>query len=252
MLMSIWRPRAAAYPPPAGLPPDQNGETMTKPNPFLRFIAIALLGLTAVFTLMGGVGTTCVAFNAEKYDSMLPLVPVKPVFQALVVISIAAALYGIYATVQAVRRRSNAYKAALIFLIVGALSSGVQFYYSLTLRGSTAPNSMRLYLTIFTLAVFLLLRLPPLWKRSGFDVNASGGADNTDAAIGGAALVLGGLLALTTPIWAAPTHTLGGFNYAGIINLPLAAAGLGMILGGAALLWRAKSRRHLIAAKTTS
>lgn len=217
---------------------------MTKPNPFVRFIAIALLGLTAIFTLMGGVGTTCVAFNAEKYDSMIALVPVKPIFQVLVVVSIAAALYGIYATVQAVRRQPGAYKAALIALTVGLLSSGVQFYYSLTLRGSTAPNSMRLYLTAFTLAVFLLLRLPPLWQRSGFDKRASG-PDGSDAAIGGAALVLGGLLTLTTPLWAAPTHILGGFNYAGIINLPLAAAGLAMIVGGGALLWRAKYRKRL-------
>ena len=223
---------------------------MTKPNPFLRFIAIALLGLTAVFTLMGGVGTTCVAFNAEKYDSMIALIPVKPIFQVLVVVSIAAALYGIYATVQAVRRQPGAYKAALIALIIGLLSSGVQFYYSLTLRGSTAPNSMRLYLTAITLTVFLLLRLPPLWHRSGFDTQASD-PDGSDAVIGGAALVLGGLLTLTTPLWAAPTHILGGFNYAGIINLPLAAAGLAMILGGSALLWKTRIQKSLSKVTTT-
>ena len=224
---------------------------MTKPNPFLRFIAITLLGLTAIFTLMGGIGTTCVAFNAEKYDSMIALVPVKPIFQVLVFVSIAAALYGIWATVSAVRRQPGAYKAALITLVVGLLSSGVQFYYSLTLRGSTAPNSMRLYLTAFTLAVFLLLRLPSLWQRSGFDNQASG-PDGSDAAIGGAALVLGGLLTLTTPLWAAPTHILGGFNYAGIINLPLAAAGLAMIFGGSTLLWKARYRRQLRKVTTTA
>jgi hypothetical protein len=163
-----------------------------------------------------------------------------------VVISIAAALYGIFATVQTVRRAAGAYKAAIIFLVVGLLSSGVQFYFSLTLRGSTAPNNMRLYLTAITLVVLLLLRLPPMWGRSGFDSDASGGAAGSDAAIGGGALVLGGLLTLTTPIWAAPTHTLGGFNYAGIIDLPLAAAGLAMIFGGTALLWKAKSRPQLV------
>jgi hypothetical protein len=34
----------------------------------LRVIGIILMGLTAVFTIMGGVGTTCVALNPTGYD----------------------------------------------------------------------------------------------------------------------------------------------------------------------------------------
>ena len=47
----------------------------------LRGVAITLMGLTLVFTLLGGVGTTCVALGAEKYDSMALLVPYKPLYQ---------------------------------------------------------------------------------------------------------------------------------------------------------------------------
>ena len=54
----------------------------------LRGVAITLMGLTLVFTLLGGVGTTCVALGAEKYDSMALLVPYKPLYQVLVVVSL--------------------------------------------------------------------------------------------------------------------------------------------------------------------
>ncbi|NQU30308.1 MAG: hypothetical protein HQ525_06535, partial [Anaerolineae bacterium] len=37
---------------------------------FLRFIGILLMGLTAAFTILGGVGTTCVALDATKYEGM--------------------------------------------------------------------------------------------------------------------------------------------------------------------------------------
>ncbi|MCZ7666958.1 MAG: hypothetical protein M5U34_06915 [Chloroflexi bacterium] len=34
----------------------------------LRIIGIILLGVTAVITLLGGIGTTCVALNAANYE----------------------------------------------------------------------------------------------------------------------------------------------------------------------------------------
>ena len=41
---------------------------------FLLFIGIALMGLTAAFTLLGGAGTTCAAINPTGLgESMAPL-----------------------------------------------------------------------------------------------------------------------------------------------------------------------------------
>lgn len=34
----------------------------------LRIVGIVLMSLTAAFTLMGGVGTTCVALNPTDYE----------------------------------------------------------------------------------------------------------------------------------------------------------------------------------------
>ncbi len=44
-----------------------------KTGAILRIIAIILVGLTAAFTLLGEAGTTCVAFNADKYGRAFAL-----------------------------------------------------------------------------------------------------------------------------------------------------------------------------------
>ena len=207
-----------------------------KPLSFLRVLAIVLLSLTAAMTLLGGIGTTCVAFNAEEYGPrMAALIPVKPIFQILVGISIAAGLYGVYAIVRLAKGAKNGFTQALVFLMVGLAASGVQFYYSATLRGSTAPNNMRLYLTGLTLLIMLLLRLPGLWERLGFEKGAVSGGTARPA--GGAALFACGLVTMTTPAWAAPTHIIDQFNTANVLFWPLLAGGaVLMLLGG--WLWK--------------
>lgn len=219
-----------------------------KPFAFLRVLAIVLLSLTAAMTLLGAIGTTCVAFNAEQYGPrMAVLIPVKPIFQVLVFVSLAAGLFGVYAIVRLARGRGGAYQQALLFLIVGLIASGIQFYYSLTLRGSTAPNNIRLYLTGITLLALVLLRLPGIWQRSGFGEGLSGPGNFRGS--GGAALFLCGLFTMTTPLWAAPTHIIDGWNTVTVLLWPLMAAGaILMALGGLKWLVRPNETRERQAA----
>ncbi len=208
---------------------------------FLRLITIILLSLTAAMTLLGGVGTTCVAFKAEEFGPrMAALIPVKPVFQVLVFVSIAAAVFGIYSIVRLAKNRPGAFNQTAIFLLVGAVSSAVQYYYSFTLRGSTAPNSMRLYLTVFTLVVFLLMRLLKLFGRGG--VEPGKGSTGAMRAAGGAAFVLSGLTVLTTPWWAASTHWINNMNTVNVLFWPLVTVGAGMVLCGGWMLLGLKAR----------
>ena len=202
-----------------------------KPNLILRSLILVLLSLTAAMTLLAAIGTTCVAFNAENYGPRMALMaPVKPVLQVLVFVSLAAGLVGVFSIVQLARSRHNAYQQALSFLLVGLVASGVQFYYSLTLRGSTAPNNVRLYLTGFTLLVLLLTRLPGIWQLSGFGNQQAG--SGTAGGAGGIALLVCGLVVITTPAWAAPTHVIQGNNTANVLFWPLLAVGAGLILVG--------------------
>lgn len=204
----------------------------------LRVIAIILVSVAAAFTLLGGAGTSCVAFAAEKFgDSMAKLVPAKPIFQVLVVISLAAGIYGVLAIVKLVKGKPGSVRSVLIFLLVGGIASGVQYYYSLTLRGSTAPNNIRLYATVLALVVMLILQLPGLREKVDFE---RGGAGGGKSAAGGAALLLSGLLILTTSVWAAPTHVIDGYNTANELFWPLIIIGALCASGGAVLLSRVR------------
>ena len=204
----------------------------------LRGLSFALLGVTVLITLLGAVGTTCVAFGAEKWGPrMAALIPVKPIFQVLVVLSLAAGILGVIALIGLVRRRAGAYRLTLIFLVVGLLTSGVQMYFSATLRGATAPNNFRVYLTAITLVWMLIMRLPGLWARTGFGGSAASG----DSAAGaGVALAITGLVTLTTPLWAGPTHMIDGANTVNVLLWPLMAIGTALLAAGlVAFAWPA-------------
>lgn len=203
---------------------------MTK---LLRSLGIILLAITAVFTFLGGIGTSCVAFRAEEFgENMARLVPVKPIFQVLVVVSIAAALFGIYATILLGRNQRRAYLYALLFLVIGLAASGIQLYYSATLRGSTAPNNVRFYLTAITLLVFMLFRLPGIWQKSGFEGKNINSKQSDSDNPAGLVLFICGLVIITTPLWAAPTHIIGGINTVSLLSLPLLFLGGGMVTAG--------------------
>lgn len=199
-------------------------------NKALRIIVIVLLALTAVFTLLGGIGTACVAFNPlGSSASMAKLAPVQPIFIVLVIVSVAAGLFGIAAAVRLARGQRSAYNWSLIFLIIGGAASAIQFYYSLTLRGSTAPNSFRLYLTLLTLVIFLVLRLPGIWQKAGFEAGQNSGSGGTAA---GLAMILCGLMTLSLPVWGGPTHIVDGFNTVNLLLVPLMAVGSALTIAG--------------------
>lgn len=210
---------------------DQNRR---RPSKILRGIAVTLLGITVAITLLAGIGTTCVAIGAENYGSMAVLVPYKPLYQALVVISVVVGIWGIPVTVSLVRGGEKVYRNALLVLLLGAISAGIQMGVSQSVRGASAPVNMRFFLTLFTLAVFLLLRLPPVWRRVDFAQPQKGGSTG---ALAGTALIVCGTITLTTPLWAGPTHLSPmGDNWVNVLQTPLMVSGSGMLLAGGALL----------------
>ncbi len=205
-----------------------------RPSGVLRSVAIILMAITVFFTIVGGIGTTCVAFGAEKYDSMVGLVPYKPLYQALVFISIAAGIWGVFIVIKLVRGGANVYRNAIIMLVIGAVTAGIQTAVSQAVRGSSAPANIRFYITAFALIVFLLFRIPPIWDQMKFDQSMKKDAKKTAA---GASLFVCGVVALTTYYWTGPTHLA---EWIDIIRIPLLAGGWGMVLTGTALMWVAR------------
>jgi hypothetical protein len=195
----------------------------------LRFTAVVLLGLTASFHLLGGIGTSCVALFAERWDSMAALAPYKWLYLIFVLVTVAVSIFSIQATVWFAKGKGGAYRYAVLILIVDLFVTAAHVVASKALRGSAAPANVRLYLNIFTLAYFLVIGSPRLLpsRPLGDHPGRSGGTSL------GPAFIIMGLALLTVQWWAGPTHTWAdGINYADVWHGQLMAAGWVLVTVG--------------------
>ncbi len=199
----------------------------------LRIIGIVLMSLTAAFTLMGGMGTSCVALNPTGFgDTFAPLAQVQWLYILFVLLGIAIGIMGVRAVVLLVKGTKNAYRCTLIALMAGILVGGIHMAVSRALRGSSMPVDAVVYTTVLTLVVFLLFRIPGVWQ--GVDFEKPVGDKKTGKQAAAIALGAVGLLALSIQFLMSPTHTIGGINYADVWHTALTAIGLALILGGVA------------------
>ncbi len=201
----------------------------TKLGKSLRIVAIILMGLTAVFTLIGGFGTICIAWFPEKYESLAVVAPYKIVYQIATIFTIAAAVGGIWATVRLLRSNKKGYALAVGMLLLGIGTAGLKMYYSNMLRGSVAPTHIRFYLTIVTLILFLILRLPAIWQQIDLDGSDGAGSSGLAASF---IMLFGGIITLTTPIWAGASHMMDGYNLVLVLERPLFIGGGALLLAG--------------------
>ena len=197
----------------------------------LRIVGIILLGLTAVITLLSGIGTTCVALDAAKYE-MDGIAPFQWLYLLYVLAGVVIGVVGIWATVGLVKGKSGAYRLSLIALVLGLLTGGLHMVTSRSLRGSSMPTDFIVYATILTLIVFLLFRLPGIWNM--LNLNRK---DNDISGMGaGVAMIVGGIAALTVQYWAGANHTINGINYADVWHTQIAIIGWLAILPGTVLV----------------
>jgi lysylphosphatidylglycerol synthetase-like protein (DUF2156 family) len=200
----------------------------------VRIVAIVLVALTAIVNVVGGAGTSCAAFTPDKFDSMKALIPLQWLYQLLVVTVIAAGLAGAWTTYTLARAQKNSYVAALVVVLVGMVLAIVQMTASRALRGKSMPTDLRLYVSIVTLLVLLVLRWPGIWQKSGLGGTASGSGSWT-APTGTAAIVMG-LTVLTVPVWVGQSHTFDGFNWVYAWDWQLLLSGALLVLSGIGLL----------------
>jgi hypothetical protein len=204
---------------------------VNKTGKIIRIVAIIMLGMTAGMNLLGGIGTTCVAFssNVGYRLAFKELMDYRWVYQALVVITILIGVAGIWATVKLVRGGKQVFRNSLIILIVGSVFAGVQYFTSMALRGEAAPANVKFYINALTLVIFLAFLIPAIWKKIDFNVPA--GKNETKAGAGLAAIITG-VLTITVFIWAGPSHTFFGQNWTYVFMIPLLIVGSGLSLFG--------------------
>ena len=197
----------------------------------LRIVGILLMSLTAAFTLMGGAGTSCVALNPTGFgDSFAPIAKVQWLYILFVLVTLAIGVMGVRAVVLLVQSKKNAYRYSLIAMLLGILVGGIHMAVSRLLRGSSMPVDAVVYTTVLTLVIFLLFRIPGV--RQGVDFEKPSGDKKTGKQAVAIALGAVGLLTLTIQFLMAPSHTIGGVNYADVWHTALTVIGLALILSG--------------------
>jgi|OpeIllAssembly_1097287.scaffolds.fasta_scaffold02360_4 hypothetical protein len=207
----------------------------------LKIVLALFLGASTVMTLLGAVGTACLAWNGDKYGPPFKwIVAAMPMYQVLVYVSLVAGVALAIVTYAFLRGDKWFYLGSLIFLIVGGGAAAYQMYLTSSLKGvsffQTAPTNVRFYITVATLIAFLIVRFPGIWNK--FGLGGSGGKASFTTPTG-AAFVLMGVMLMTAPLWASPEHVIDGFNYVTTLQVPLLVDGLALTIAGVALLsWR--------------
>jgi hypothetical protein len=200
----------------------------------LRIVGISFMSLTALFTLLGGAGTTCVALNPTGFgDTFAPIAKFQWLYILFVLVTIAIGVMGVRAVVLLVKGRKNAFRYSMIALLMGIVVGAIHMAFSRNLRGgSSMPVDMVVYTTVLTLILFLLFRIPVVWQGVEFEKHG----DEKKTGKQAAAIALGacGLLSLTIQFLMAPTHTINGINYSDMWHTTLTLLGMVLILGGVA------------------
>ncbi len=203
----------------------------------LRTIGIIFFGLAVIMNLLGGIGTSCVAFLTEDYLTFSALINEGKqwLYQVLVVMTVAIALAGLWILFEMIKGRRKSFRNALIVLIIGTFLAGVQYFASLQLFGKAAPANIKFYCNLFALIIFLFFLIPGVRERVNYTRGNSG---NANKAAGGLAAIMIGIFLLTTSFWAGPSHTHHGINWVHLLRTELMLSGMISIGVGAALLSR--------------
>ena len=206
----------------------------------LRIIAIIFMGLTAAMNTVSGVGTSCAAFLTKDYPPFWDILvaDLQWLWQSFVFVTLLVGLAGIWSVVQLVRGKSNAYRNAMILLILGTIVNGIHVYYSQTILGSVIPIAITLLTNVITLVLFIIFGTPGLREQIMFEGE---GDPISGATASGLTAILVGMILLSTSSWAGPSHTFAdGVNLVNVLRVPLLAGGSILTMGGlATLLWTA-------------
>ena len=158
---------------------------------------------------------------------MAALTPFKWLYQLLAILAIGASLYGVKALVDLVKSQKASFREALVAVVACLILALAQVIASRILRGKSMPNDLRVYISVITLLVFLLLRIPSIRNSAGLEL--PGG--NSGALSAGLSLFISGVTILTVQLWAGPSHTWEGINFADVWHVQLAMLGWGMVVG---------------------
>ncbi|MBI5034696.1 MAG: hypothetical protein HZB51_29590 [Chloroflexi bacterium] len=203
-----------------------------------RIILVIAMGLATTMTLLGAVGTACLAWNGQFYGPAFKwIVPYMPTYQNLVYVSLAAGVAMTLVCYAIARGDRWFYIGGLVTLIGGGGAAAVQMFYTSSLKGvaflATPPTNIRFFITLGALILFLIVRFPGIWNS--LNSKSPNGRGNLGIPTG-TALIVSGFAMLTTPLWAGPSHMIEDENMVLTLIVPLLLDGVAMIVAGVLLV----------------
>ena len=204
-----------------------------------RIILVIAMGLATTMTLLGAVGTACLAWNGQFYGPAFKwIVPYMPTYQNLVYVSLAAGVAMTLVCYAIARGDRWFYIGGLVTLIVGGGAAAVQMFYTSSLKGvaflATPPTNIRFFITLGAFILFLIVRFPGIWNS--LMSKPPSGRGNLGIPMG-TALIVSGLAMVTTPLWAGPSHMIEDENMVLTLIVPLLLDGVAMIVAGVLLVF---------------
>jgi hypothetical protein len=198
----------------------------------LRVLGIILMGITSVFTLMAGIGTTCVAVAAENFGpKMAVIAPYSWLYILFVLLTTAIGVYMVKALISLIKKKPRGYFETIISLVLGIIIGVIHMLVSRSLRGSSMPTDGVVYVTVLTLLVFAIYKIPGIWHELNLEGTKSDDINRTAAAF---TLLSCGIAVLTAPLWGSSTHIFndGGQNWANAWPIQMNIIGIFLLMIG--------------------
>jgi hypothetical protein len=190
----------------------------------IQLLLALTVAVAAVFSLISGIGTVCLAFKFSAYPMFPGLKPFVPALQLITIVTLAVGFLLAILAYAFIRGEKWAYYGSLIVLLIGFGFGAWHMYISQTGRGGVAPGNLRVIIDAACIVLLLIVRLPFIWNKLDLThpLGTHKGSYNNPI---GMAFGLIGLGLLSTPLYAGAAHTFGELNLMEVILPELYAIG---------------------------
>lgn len=197
------------------------------------WIGLILFALAVLMNIFGGIGTSCVAFNLESYPAYSMIADYQWLWQSFVIITTLIGFAGLIALIQLFKGKKGAFVATLIILGLGAIVGGVHMGASAEIIGKAVPANVKFFINVIALVYFFVLALPAMRKyRDNFKQSSKTNRNNA----AGVTSIIAGLVLITMPLWAGPSHTIGEVNLVNMLSVEIIVISIVLLTLGTVFL----------------
>lgn len=197
------------------------------------WIGLILFALAVLMNIFGGIGTSCVAFNLESYPDYSMIADYQWLWQSFVIVTTLIGFIGLIILIKLFKGSKRAFTATLIILALGAIVGGIHMGASSEIIGKAVPANVKFFSNLIALIYFFVLALPAMAKhRNNFEQSSETNKKNA----AGVTSIIAGLVLITMPLWAGPSHMIGEVNLINVLSTEIMVISIVLLVFGAATL----------------